>query len=360
MPMIYQSPTHPDQISFAIRDLVSDDLATVRIAVAYTTQAGCQRLVDALEERLGIGASQMTSMLLITSFDFGHTEPEALMYWRDLPNSEVRIANVQRVLGRLRLAPGNTNFHPKVYLFDHPNRVAALVGSANLTRRALSVNTEVAFAEVTAEQRAVNGTWIDLWDSGEVLTEQLFNEYRVARLGRSVPGLDSVIQVQPNIPAGTEQRLIDGIDQGLDVSQFQYMWIQAGSMSSGGSRNQLELPRGANKFFGFNYNAYEPQHVTIGQPALISRAQRWTDRSLTLHAGGGQNAMERLNLPTLSQGGFEYVNTAVLFRRTQLGFELTIAPWGMDRSNAWLNASVRRNALFRTGLGTNARMCGLF
>ena len=52
------------------------------------------------------------------------------------------------------------------------------------------------------------------------------------------------------------------------------MWIQAGSMTSGGSHNQLELPRGANVFFGFNYNTYDPQHVTIGEPVLTSRARR--------------------------------------------------------------------------------------
>ena len=40
-------------------------------------------------------------------------------------------------------------------------------------------------------------------------------------------------------------------------------------------------------FFGFNYNRYDPEHVRIGQPVLISRGRRWTDRSLTWHAGGG-------------------------------------------------------------------------
>jgi len=67
-----------------------------------------------------------------------------------------------------------------------------------------------------------------------------------------------------------------------------------------------------------------------------------------------------LNLPTVTQGGFDYVDTAILFRHTQRGFEISVTPWGSDRANAWVNASVRRRTAFRTGLAANARMCGLF
>ena len=360
MPVIYQSPTHPDEVSFALRDLVLDDLNRIRIAVAYATRAGCERLVGAIEEKLGPSALQVASKSLVTSFDFGHTEPEALSYWRSLPNSEIRIANVQRVQCNLSLVAVNANFHPKVYLFDHPNRVAALVGSANLTRRALTVNVEVAYTEETANLQAVDRVWAGSWDTAETLTDQLLSEYRVTRGNHSLPDFDMAIQASPALYPGTGQRLIDAIDEGLAPLQFQCMWIQAGSMTSGGSRNQLELPRGANTFFGFNYNTYDPEHLTLGQPVLTSRGRQWTDRSLTWHAGGGQNAMERLNLPTVLQGGYDYVDTVILFRRTRRGFEFTVAQRGADQSNAWLNASATRSTLFRTGLRTNSRMCGLF
>lgn len=360
MPIIYQSPTRPDEVAFALRDLARDDLSGARIAVAYATRAGCERLVGAIEGKLGPDPWQVTSKLLVTSFDFGHTEPEALDYWRSLSNSQIRIANVQRVHGNLSLVSANTNFHPKVYLFDHPNGVAALVGSANLTRRALTVNAEVAFAEGTADIQAVDRVWAESWDSAEPLTDQLLSEYGAARASRSVPDFDMAIQASPAPHPGTGQRLIDAIEEGLDPSQFQCMWIQAGSMTSGGSQNQLELPRGANRFFGYNYSSYAPEHVTVGQPVLISRGRRWTDRTLTWHAGGGQNAMERLNLPTVSQGGYDYVDTVILFRRTQHGFEFAIAQLGVDQSNTWLNASATNGTLFRTGLGANSRMCGLF
>lgn len=360
MPLIYQSPTSPDEVAFALQDLVRDDLYRIRIAVAYVTRAGCRRLVGAIEEKLGPSALQSVSKLLVTSFDFGHTEPEALNYWRLLPKSEIRIANVQRVQGNLSLVSANANFHPKVYFFDHPRDVATLVGSANLTRRALTVNAEVAFADGTADLQAVDRMWVGFWDSSETLTDQLLSEYRLIRGNRSLPDFDMAIQASPARHPEIGQRLIDAIEEGLDPSQFQCMWIQAGSMTSGGSRNQLELPRGANRFFGYNYNEYAPEYVTVGQPVLNSRGQRWTDRTLTWHAGGGQNAMERLNLPTVLQGGYDYVNTVILFRRTQHDFEFSVVQQGVDQSNAWLNASANSGTLFRTGFGINSRMCGLF
>ncbi len=202
--------------------------------------------------------------------------------------------------------------------------------------------------------------WSGSWDSSETLTDQLLSEYRLIRVSRSLPNFDMAIQALPAQHPGIDRRLIDAIGEGLDPLQFQCMWIQAGSMTSGGSRNQLELPRGANRFFGYNYDRYTPEHVTIGYPVLISRGRRWTDRTLTWHAGGGQNAMERLNLPTVPQGGYDYVDTVILFRRTQHNFEFVVSRRGVDQSNAWLNASASSGTLFRTGLRSNSRMCGLF
>ena len=359
MPIIYQSPAHPEQISFGLTDLIGERLSRVRIAVAYATQAGCDRFLGAMRDKLGAHVSSDLPKLLVTSLDFGHTEPEALRYWRDLPNGEVKIANVHRVHGHLSMEAGNTNFHPKVYLFDYPYRVAAFVGSANLTRRALSVNTESAISDPMADRQTISRLWNGTWDSSEILTDLLLGEYRLARRNRAAADLDLAINYAQPMPAGDGRRLIDAIEQGVDPSQYECLWIQAGSMSSGGSRNQLELPRGANRFFGFHYDMYEDEHETIGHPVLISGARTWIDRTLTWHAGGGQNAMERLNLPTVAQGGYQYAGMTILFRRTQQGFEFTVSQWGSDRSNSWVRASAANSALFRTGRTVTSRMCGL-
>ena len=127
-------------------------------------------------------------------------------------------------------------------------------------------------------------------------------------------------------------------------------------MSSGGSRNQLELPRGANAFFGFNFDNYDSEHSVIGVPILTIGPSSWHDRRLTWH---GNNRMERINLPTIAQGGFDYVDTAILFRRKDTGFEVLVAEWNDPVAKAWRSASARLNKAFRLGQ-RGERICGFF
>lgn len=79
--------------------------------------------------------------------------------------------------------------------------------------------------------------------------------------------------------------------------------------------------------------------------------------SLTWH---GNNRMERMNLPTATQGGFDYADTAVMFRRLVDGsFELIVTPWDSDLARSWRQASALRQTLFRLGTVTTNRIVGL-
>jgi hypothetical protein len=142
----------------------------------------------------------------------------------------------------------------------------------------------------------------------------------------------------------------------VDATAFDALWIEAGSMSSSGSHSQLELPRGANRFFGFSFNSYDHDHHTIGHPDLVSGGHSWTDRPLTWH---GNNRMERLNLPTPAQGGFVYEGTAILFKRVTTGFQVSVAPWDSDVAASWRAASRAKGQEYRLGQ-SSPRTCGLF
>lgn len=149
----------------------------------------------------------------------------------------------------------------------------------------------------------------------------------------------------------------DAVTSGhLVPSAVDNLWIEAGSMSSGGSGNQLELPRGANLFFGYNFNYYGQDHVTIGYPLLTSLGNTWNDRPLTWH---GHNAMERINLPTKKKGGFDYKGTAILFHRYQDAFELRVFPWNHPSAVAWRANSSAAGMVFRLGY-LSGRICGVF
>jgi hypothetical protein len=143
---------------------------------------------------------------------------------------------------------------------------------------------------------------------------------------------------------------------GLDPAAYDHFWVEAGSMSSGGSHNQLELPRGANEFFGFNFGDYGNSHEIIGRPVLTISGRPWRDRKLTWH---GNNMMERINLPTKAKGGFDYREGVALFTRTDEGFELQVVSETDPLAIDWRGESSRIGRVYRLG-GNSNRVCGLF
>jgi hypothetical protein len=348
------------------------DLTGVRIAVAYTSLAGIRLLLPRLKLRAG-DAWAVIPKTVITSVDYGLTDPQALQQLVEDPDHyDVRVANPS-VLDAPLLKPVSA-FHPKLYVLDKGTRADVLLGSPNLTDRALTMNSEIAIAERGLDRAAgLDDAW-ELMTSDSVAVDAPFlDRYRALR-----PRIQQRAE-QPDAPAlrGGEPEdgdevtaaglgmvtepaalrvFADAVDGGLAPDSYECLWIEAGSMSSGGSHNQLELPRAANRFFGFRFEDYGNEHQVIGFPTLRARGNAWNDRPLTWH---GNNRMERLNLPTFAQGGFRYEDTVVLFRRVQTGFEIEVAEWDSPLTIAWRHASDLFDRTFRLGHGTE-RTCGVF
>ena len=356
MKVFAQSSRCPSQVLFAFDEVVGLGVERVRWAVAYATHSGCERLVNRIAARIGTGW-EMSRKCFIISLDFGLTEPAALEMLSGLPHSEVYIANPE-VIGKPGFMPGKA-YHPKLFLFDTGAATAYVVGSANLTNAALITNTEVV---ATGEELPGNGPWDAIWaellTNTTPLTTGLLNEYRRkwARPRRRAVEPDPR-PVAPTIQRAARPVFWEAITSGgIDPTEFDHFWVEAGSMRSGGRRNQLELPRGGNRFFGSRHSDYSDEPVTIDRPTLMVRGRVWTDRSLAWH---GHNKMERFNLPTIAQGGFEYANTAILFRRLGENFEINVLPWGDDGAVAWRAASNALGTIFRLGK-KSPRICGLY
>lgn len=361
MPIVLQNRFQPSEMLITLASLANRQITNLRVAVAYTTYAGCDLLLPTLANRIGLGW-QVLPKTIVTSLDFGHTEPQALRYLRDTPGCTVLVSGVE-VLRRAHLMP-EVCFHPKVYVFDESARQTAFVGSANLTLKALTINTEVARVEETAtSDPLVEHMWSALVQDSTPLTSSLLTEYQLmrSRMVRRVsrPAVEPdvlphpVTLPHPNSIVAFWEALAAGQ---LHPNTFDRFWVEAGSMSSGGSANQLELPRGANRFFGFSFDNYGESHERIGYPTLTASGLQWSDRVLTWH---GNNGMERINLPTRTRGGFMYANTAILFRRRDGNFELVVAPWESPLAISWREASVSVNRLYRLG-GPSNRICGFF
>lgn len=357
MKVFIQNKLCPSQVLFAFNEVTNRNIRRIRWAVAYATQRGCTRLVSHIAARIGSRQWSRTDKTFVTSMDYGMTEPASVRFLIAQPNSRVLFANAD--------APSRRGFmpirayHPKIYLFDERDLTGYVVGSANLTESALIRNTEVVLAGFEVPE---NNIWDDAWnsivDSAVEVTEQLLSDYENQwRRPRPRPVEPEPTPPPPPVPPGERPAFGDEFTAGrVFPNAFTHFWVEAGSMSSGGSHNQLELPRCANVFFGFRFSDYGSDHRIIGHPAITLRQRCWTDRPLTWH---GNNRMERINLPTRLQGGFDYQNTAILFRRHEHGFELSVTPWDDAEAFAWRAASDAIGTVFNLG-ERGPRVCGLF
>ncbi|MEX5575927.1 phospholipase D family protein [Pseudomonas lijiangensis] len=360
--VIVQSRDNPAAVRNAIVDLIPADLCEIRVASAYVTRGGAELLFGAVRDLIGQANFDAVPKMLITSFDYGLTQPEALSFWSGMQNATVYVAGAEMLqLGSL--TPRRA-FHPKIYSFGSGGTQSCntLVGSANLTGRGFSVNTEAVFAQYQVFKPLIDNAFSVILRETIPLSDFLLEQYASLRWARPAP-IEIRSEAEP-LPLPQTENLENllpfkqAIESGfIHPENFTSMWIK-GDALQGGSRNQLELPRGANKFFGFNFERYDYlQNITIGTPSLRSGYKVWNDKPLTWH---GNNRMERINLPTINQGGFDYSNSAVMFRRLFNGsFELVVVPWHSDLACSWIEASAARGTLFRLGQGATSRVVGL-
>lgn len=355
--LIVQNRDNPGAVRNAIMDSLDEATTELRICTAYMTMGGSNIYHECCLRYLSERAFDRINKYVITSLDFGLTEPDSIRFWKSLPNTEVRIAGAESIQnGNVSLSP-RVAYHPKFYTFGLPNEKATvLVGSANLTGRGLTVNSEAIWQHRHIDNADLSSAWEAACVATVPADDLLIDAYQAAR--RRVPRREIERELQPVprqdfTPAQRDMLPTFSLavtDGHLFPEQHSAMWVQVERLQ-GGSRNQLELPRGAHRFFGFHFHHYDTGRVEhIGDPVLVSGRRHWDNRPLTWH---GDNMMERINLPTLAQGGFDYEKTAVMFRRLPNGiYELVVAPWDSDISQAWIAASSDLGNLYRLGRRT--------
>jgi hypothetical protein len=350
-----QTPAIPNQIPLAFDQALSRTDSELRWAVAYVTKFGCEDLINRLRVRSGSRWGALAKTIIV-SFDYGITEPPALEFLRH-DNWNVKVASPE-VLTRTRLLPINA-FHPKLYLFGSATGLSVISGSANLTRRALTANHEVvALHTFLAADPAWEQAWRDVASGAVDVTPELLRQYQDARR-RNPPPVDiDPAAPAPRPPAARQLPLFwDELQAGrLNPPAFAQFWVEAGSMSSSASHNQLELPRGGNRFFRFAFTRYQEHQADIGRLVLLVRNQPHSNRKLAWH---GDNGMERVYLPTEAQSGLRYRDQCVLFRRTPAGFTVDVFPWQSAQAVACRTASHQANNLYRLG-AASPRICGLY
>lgn len=108
---VVQNELRPGEIQNALMDLMRDGVSRVRMCSAYMSRTGSDILFDAICRAAPGGDHERVGKIIVTSLDFGLTDPAALRFWSRIANSRVLVA------GRSSMERGSlfpyAAFHPK-------------------------------------------------------------------------------------------------------------------------------------------------------------------------------------------------------------------------------------------------------
>lgn len=294
--LIVQGPGKPAASFSSLRELIlKDDLDGLRAAVAYATPEGVKLLRTAEAIR-----RHPLRVSIVVTLDGLFTHPQALRDLREAYGQRFKV---------IETAAARSIFHAKVFFFDaaSEDRVSILLGSANLTGQGMGRNTELGIVVDAQGVQALdlrsvwNAWWDDLWAEAQEVTDAKLEAYEreyKSRARRMVQG-DRVVEAQ-----GLKD---PGDSPAAGVNDATVLWVDAGTIT-GGSRNQLEIPRAIAPYFG---NASGDPHRRSITLRLGSR--EWTSNILAYYH---TNGMWRLNINTeiLAEAG-ELTDETVFFER---------------------------------------------
>ena len=152
-----------------ILSAISEELETCEafdFSVAFINDSGLASIM----QKLDYLASHNIKGRIITTNYLNFTSPGALSKLLEFPNIEVR-------------AYTKGGFHPKGYIFRQSNYFSIIIGSANLTASALSMNQEwsIRFLSLTDGQIvfSVREEFERVWNEAEKVTPEWITDYTI-------------------------------------------------------------------------------------------------------------------------------------------------------------------------------------
>lgn len=173
--------------------------------VAFVNFSGLQLLLDSfkeLEER-GVRGKILTSTYL------NFTEPKALDRLRNFENIDLKVFITDKEKG----------FHTKAYIFENEDHYKIIIGSSNITQRALKSNVEwnvmVISKRETEFVSEVLEEYDNLWSSTKLIDDSFLEKYKKfidtlkRRREEEVIDLSDYKIIKPN---SMQQRALEGIE----------------------------------------------------------------------------------------------------------------------------------------------------
>ncbi|MFG0305764.1 MAG: phospholipase D-like domain-containing protein [Phycisphaerales bacterium JB040] len=222
--------------------------ARIDVAMAYVTVAG-------VREALSFLPDTPEQSRWVFGLDDGVTQPGAIDLCTSWAHASVRVA---------ALADTNRRFHPKVlYLHTQtPAEAFMMIGSANLTKRALCGNAEsvvVLRAENAEDRRELDRLWNEAWGLGHAATDRELEDYR-AEYEAASRSRRRLRRRRGNTPAPTSRRttvVLESDAAEIDPSQADTCWIECGNVTAMGRELEFKAEQGL--FFGLDPHGEPPR-----------------------------------------------------------------------------------------------------
>ncbi|SHH74391.1 DEAD/DEAH box helicase [Clostridium grantii] len=151
-----------NEIEKSLKECISFDFS-----VAFINFSGLQLLLESFND---LNENKITGRI-ITSTYLNFTEPKALEKIKNFNNIDLKIFVTTKDLG----------FHTKVYIFEYAENYKIIIGSSNITQRALKSNIEWNVQVVSKEDNAfvqnVLKEYQKLWEITEVVDEDFLIKY---------------------------------------------------------------------------------------------------------------------------------------------------------------------------------------
>lgn len=142
--------------------------------VAFISFGGYQILAQALET---INKNYVKGKILTTSYQY-FTDPKVInLIYSNFENFEIKIVDKKTIKNK----KVNDSFHPKGYIFEFDDHYKVIIGSVNLTEKALKTNVEWSLLTILKKDEElmqnINEEFDFLWNNTEELKENFIKEY---------------------------------------------------------------------------------------------------------------------------------------------------------------------------------------
>ena len=189
-------------------------------SVAFINFSGLQLLLDSFKEL----EDEEVKGNILTSTYLNFTEPKALKRIKKFTNIELKVFVPTNDIG----------FHTKAYIFENKEEYKIIIGSANITQRALKSNVEWNVKVVSKKDdeftRKVLEEYLNLWETTSIVDDNFLNAYsdflkeiKKTQEGKSLE-FSNYELIRPN---NMQKRAIDSLNRLRDSGENKAMVIAA-------------------------------------------------------------------------------------------------------------------------------------